>query len=241
MNLNKTAMDKSIEKRDLEKDKTMIFLANMDSAKFKVGDILIKKCLIRGYDDDESKWIVEIDENDLPVMYVYAFENKLGVGYVKQLNPDGTGPSRSKPIPMTKIDLSENKFELDPGYAEHLLLGEGEYKYNERHERILRFREEALNKNKALCIPSDIKNYRAWWKTLKVEDTLYVGDMSSDLGRDVFKVIKVGKNSTKITFEAIKGYYYDFGDIFTMGVTLFREEFGHVSMTKPFPLTEDGQ
>lgn len=192
MKLKKTQNDIEVENRDLERDYTLIFLQEMDNLKFKVGDILIKKVYNEDTDamgDVTPSWETDTYDIGAPVKYVYAFENKLGIGYIKELKPDGKGPTRAQPVCMTEVFRDRERVQLDPEYAEHLLLSpEEEFKYHATYERMAAYREEALKKNKELIVRTkeparlnkygeasydDSKTFKEFWKDLKVGDIVY--------------------------------------------------------------------
>lgn len=236
MKLTKTKIDEKRLADDLWKDRIMVYLANADKLKFNVGDILIKQT---NYGDDEQpEWTTETDGAGCTVQYVYAFENELGVGYVKRLKNDGSGPCKKQPEAITKFDPRVNKFILDPDYADHLILGEGEFDYSAKSKRQIEFRKEALEKNEKLCLkfkkPSDAKT---WWQSLKIGDIIYVGTDLESLGDDVLEVIKIKKN--KITMRVIATEWDEVGEEYDYSRTAFIEHHDFISMEKPYPLSED--
>jgi hypothetical protein len=251
MIVKKTPGDSKKEKLDLERNVILRFLANQDYYKFKPGDILVKK-EAEYQNDNTIKWVTEENwKSETPQKYVYAFENELGIGYVKVLKNDGSGP-KGQALCMATFDPKHTRFTLDPGYADHLLVGEGEYKYNEDIERIISYRKEAIEKNKKLVIDTTTSvGAKRWWKSLKVGDLIYSDidysstdeeEFAATLGIDVFKVLSMSKDRRWIEFEVIDSDFgSDNGEIFKMG----RDEFFDdgcriVSMAKPFPLKEDG-
>jgi hypothetical protein len=233
--------------------------------KFAVGDILLKK--VRDDDDDDAaKWIIETDEIGAPIKYVYAFENELGIGYIKKLDNSGKGPTKGKAICVTKIVQRHEQLILDPDYAEHLLLSSGEeFKYNARYEAYKTFRDEALKKNKAIAIPVVVKRvdphdlddyefvispqFKQLWKNMKVGDKVYTDDEDSELedgdmsqlGNIVYEIVKITKSRSSMTFKVLedKYGYFDVGDEVKFNRGDFCDMCWHVTTQKPYPLTED--
>jgi len=257
MKLVKSKVDEKKEENDLNTDPTLMFLANIHAYKFNVGDILIKKHLMWDDEGEKKVLITETDNIGAPVKYVYAFENKLGVGYIKKLKNDGKGPNRSNPTCITKVVQRDEMLQLDPDYCEHLLLSHDEdFKYNARYESIKAFREEALKKNEALFTKvcdqvgsddvdpddqyEDTKEFKAFWKTLKVGDIIYAGNEIDDVGVAQLEVLHVAKNG-RVKLKIIKdGWgWRDVGHEFTIPRGDFKDDYTYATTSRPYPLTED--
>ena len=91
MKYEKTQEDIRREQDDLRSSPIMRFLRNRDAFKFKVGDVLIKQTANRWLDSDDSKWKTDTHIVGTPKKYLYAFENELGIGYIRQFKTDGSG------------------------------------------------------------------------------------------------------------------------------------------------------
>lgn len=260
MNLSKSKNDEKKEAKDLVDDPTLVFLANINSYKFNVGDILIKKLL--QWDEDGEKRVLstEVDKIGAPIKYVYAFENKIGVGYIKKLKNDGKGPTKAMPICITKVVQAEQHLMLDPDYAEHLLLSADEkFNYNAKYERLKLFREEALKKNEAISIKvvedrsenelehesdgetKQTKEFKEFWRGMQAGDTIYASDIDlEDLGDVQFEVLKKSKNgNVKLKIVKDLNGWRDIGSEFSSTRSEFAEEYYCVSKQRPYPLTED--
>lgn len=89
-----------------------------ESLKFEIGDVLIKK--IRSGD----KWVDEniASQTKMPQRYVYIHEDEEGIGYFKKLLISN-GSLGAELFSITDFDFEHNRFEVDPEYAEHTLLG----------------------------------------------------------------------------------------------------------------------
>jgi hypothetical protein len=246
MKLTKTAEDMAKEEKDLREIHVLVLLANLDRIKFNVGDVLIKKRLVSD-DDGNPVWDIEKDDIGEPVKYVYAFENKLGIGYVKALKKSGKGPHKT-PKCLANVHLATEQYMLDPEYVEHLLLGEGgEFKYNASYERALAYRKEAIEKNKAFLVDGDDwKANLQWWKSLAVGSMLWCPDNDQHLsvnGVTTLEVVKVRKDYKQITFRVVQAPGWnavgDIGDEISLSRAELFDCFDCVSNTKPFPLRED--
>lgn len=261
MKLTKSKNDEKKEATDLANDPTLVFLTNINSYKFNVGDILIKKTLQWDAKGEERVRATEVDSIGAPIKYVYAFENKIGVGYIKKLKNDGKGPTKANPVCITKVVQSDQLLQLDPDYADHLLFhSDEEFKYNARYERLKVFRAEAIEKNKALAvqvcagsteshdedgiydeeyIPS--KAFKAFWKTIQVGELLYVGDSDIECLGDIhLEVVTVSKNGN-IKFKILRDEWgwRDLGEEFSVTKKTFAQEYSFITKSKPYPLTED--
>ena len=253
MNLKKSTLDIKKEERDLEALQVLRFLSHQDSFKFNVGDILIKKTV--NWDENKPIFETDLDEVGAPIKYVYAFENNLGVGYIKALKKDGQGPSKSA-VCLAKFDPRNTRFALDPHYADHLILGEGEYKYNAQHEYMKTYRNEAMEKNKTLLINAmSDKDTLAWWRAIKVGDLIYCGahytddydpvnDVETfsveDINTEVWEAMAISKNHGKITLKLVRDAdnTFDAGEEWAISRRNLLEE-RIVAKCKPFPYKED--
>lgn len=261
MKLTKSKNDEKKEAKDLTDDPTLVFLANINSYKFNVGDVLIKK-ILQWDDEGENKVLsVEVDKIGAPIKYVYAFENKIGVGYIKKLKNDGKGPSKSNPMCITKVVQADQHLFLDPDYVEHLLLSaDEEFKYNARYERLQAFREEAIKKNAAIAVevyqkptnadeaydennPEPTKAFKAFWKALKIGDVIYASDGDiEELGQTKLEVLSINKTGSHIKFKILKDEWgwRDVGSESTETKKGFAQEWCLATTQRPYPLTEDG-
>jgi hypothetical protein len=253
----RTKEDKEKEKSDLIKDKVLIFLRNQDHIKFTPGDILIK--LEKDYHGD---WKPEPlgYTNKAPKKWLYAFENELGVGYLKQFKADGK--LVEVPICMTEFHLDSVKFQIDPDYADHLILGsEGKFNPNDLFKEQKNFRAKAINKNRKLQVPKDQASITAWIDQLKVGDEFHSGYTVPEMTTNRYRVTsiqtkKIGaldqwrKDSLMRDFtlkstdtikdlkaEVVRHSYYDKGSKVEMQ---FEDFMGKcVTQQELFPLTND--
>lgn len=193
----KTDDDKRREENDLRSNPLMRWLQNQDAFKFNPGDILIKKNRSYSYNHHanvrEDKWVTEaINKNTgAPKKYVYAFENKLGIGYLRQLKADGSGFCGTL-ICVANFDPENTKLELDPDFLDHTLIGEGEFQPNVEYLAKKKFRQEAMDANKKLLIKtSSEKQLIQWYTSLKVGDEFWFGQTFDEFAENKYQVTKI--------------------------------------------------
>ncbi len=184
----KTPQDIAREQSDLDSSPIMRFLKSKERFKFNIGDIVIKKS--RWHKDKEYK-VETLRGIDAPKKYMYVFENELGIGYIKQLRVDGSGFT-SNLICVANFDPDFTMFELDPDYADHLIIGQDTFTYNEEYAAKKKFREEAIKKNRAMLVKTrSSKSRMAWFESLKQGDKFWYGDTFEDLANNCFEVVNV--------------------------------------------------
>ncbi len=153
MNYETTQKDQEKIKHSAQHDRILRFIEHKDEFKFNIGDVLIKKSRV-GYGDNQRYEAEKVSHtSDAPRKFLYFYENELGIGYIKPILSDGN--PGIEVFPMTEYDADYVKFELDPEYAEHIILSdEGEaYDAAADHKRRKRFREKAYKANKKLLVP----------------------------------------------------------------------------------------
>jgi len=252
----KTARDIALEKSDLTSDPVLIFLRNQDDQQFNVGDILIR---MWRYGDSEWKPEVISSTTDAPKKYLYAFQNELGIGYIKSFKTNGQLSEVSQCI--TQLINNNSRFILDPEYADHLILGAGEeFKPTNSFKEKKKFRDKAIANTKKLLIPKDINSITTWFNNLKVGDVFYYGYSIPDMVGSQYKVIEMedvkissydsyfgemiarqlnkSKNDLirKIKLENLKNRWGASGQFSVVNLTdLFGKS---ITDKEPFPLTE---
>lgn len=172
MNLKyeKSPEDAKREESDLQHDVILRWIKDRELFRFNVGDVLIR----------QTKWGTEwktetIGVNETPVKYVYVFENELGIGYLKQLRSGGSGFAKTL-LCVTELDPARSRLVLDPEYADHLIIGDGEFDYSADYLNKKKYRAEAIKKNNQLAL--DTKNFKKlyeWFSNLKVGDEYWYG------------------------------------------------------------------
>lgn len=207
----KTQEDARREENDLKTNAIMRWLQNQDAFKFNPGDILIKKNKVYRWGashNAQDEWVVETTSKTVgaPKKYVYAFENKLGIGYVRQLKSSGDGYCGTL-ICVANFDPENTRFELDPDFVDHTLIGEGEFVPNQEYLSKKKFRQDAMEVNKKLLVKTGSEcGLREWFLGLKVGDEFWYGQTYDELASTKYKVHAIHKcNKPK---EAQPGHYY---------------------------------
>lgn len=197
----KTAEDTRREENDLKTNPLMRWLQNQDAFRFNPGDILIKKVRKYGINPHTRErldiWDTEVitKATGAPKKYVYAFENALGIGYLRQLKANGTGYCGTL-ICVANFDPENTRFELDPDFIDHSILGEGEFHYNNEYATKKKFRQDAMEANRKLLVrTSSKKALVAWFVGLQPGDVFWHGPTFDELATTKYKVLKILKGT----------------------------------------------
>lgn len=253
----KTHADATREKDDLRRSPIMRFMKHQDWFKFNIGDVLIKQTKrwhSASVEPTEDMWKTDtLVGNGAPRKYVYVFENELGIGYLKQLRVDGSGFT-SQLICTVNFDPENTRFQLDPDYVDHMLVGEDGFQYNKEYLDKKTFRNEAIKENtKHLVNTRTAHKLVTWFHGLKVGDTFWFGDTWDDMGKDKYTVKEVNDMPTSMlpshvgnklglsllpTYRNIKVDRERDGYISTVVFTADHFHWRKVSMTKPMPLKD---
>lgn len=195
----KTQEDIRREENDLKTNAIMRWLQNQEAFKFNPGDILIKKNKVyrwgASHVNAQDEWTIETTSPTVnaPKKYVYAFENKLGIGYIRQLKSNGSGYCGTL-ICVANFDPENTRFELDPDFVDHTLIGEGEFAYNQEYMNKKKFRQDAIEANKKLLVKtSSEKGLREWFLGLNVGDEFWFGNTYDELAVHKYKVHAIRK------------------------------------------------
>ena len=188
-----TAEDRQIMEYDLKHDRTLKHLRNLTFYKFSPGDVLIREELGYALGTAEKQWKVETGSGDIPLKFVYVFENELGIGYIRRMSVSGDRLVE-RPMCVTEFDPDRTRFKLDPEYADHMLLaadGE-EFDMSERYRAMKKRREAVHRRNKKKMVPLassiDVIN---WMKTLKVGDQVWIGYSIGGIPKDPYVIKEV--------------------------------------------------
>lgn len=210
---DKTQEDDRREESDLKNNSIMRWLQNQDAFKFNPGDILIKKTKNYNYNahtrSQDHTWHTEVitKATSAPKKYIYAFENKLGIGYLRQLKADGSGYCGTL-ICVANFDPDNTRFELDPDFIDHTLVGEGDFQYNNEYAEKRKFRNEAMEANRKIMVrTSSKKQLIDWFLGLKPGDIFWYGPTFDELVECKYKVIKLVKKTKPITAQTSYGGY----------------------------------
>ena len=255
MKYEKTKQDKSREQYDLNNDPALLFLKHQENQQFTPGDILV-----RMYKHGDT-WKIETASTttDVHKKYLYAFENELNVGYVKQFKTNGQLSETS--TCMTQFDFNNSKFVLDPEYADHILLSaDEEFKPLSSFKEKKKFRDRAVAKNKDIIVPKDRTTLLAWINALVVGDVFHYGFYIPDMVAQKYRVLEItevkvssldsytanrlimndgffkGDMIRRFKLEVLKHRWQDIGHITTLNTEdILRHS---VTSKEPFPLAE---
>src|SRR5206468_3542273 len=115
-------------------------------------DVLIRQQYRYG-PHNSRQWVTDCvsAHSKAPKKFVYVYENELGIGYVKQLKADGSGFT-SYMCCMANIDPAYTRFTIDPEYADHLLLSDGEQEFTPGDQFLYdkKLREDVKKFNKGI-------------------------------------------------------------------------------------------
>jgi len=200
----KTAEDIKREKRDLRDNQTVKFVKFQEAFKFNVGDIVIMQ-----YKWSDGSWKTKktFGATEVPVKFMYVFENEVGIGYIKQLKVNGTGFTTLTTC-VADIDPTTTRLILDPDLVDHLLLSDGdeEFDYSRAHSERMAFRKEAVEKNKKLLLDLSTPEARVkWFYSLKKGDVIWAGLDWDSIVNDPQEVVDIKDfNIQQISDAAIK-------------------------------------
>jgi hypothetical protein len=234
----KTSYDRARELSDARRNPIMRFLKHQDNFKFNVGDILIKQRRFAHDDEWETEVITGVNT---PKKFMYVFENDLGIGYVKQLRVDGSGFTTTL-VCTANFDPDTVRFQLDPEYVDHILIGDTDFQYNKEYLGKKAFREEATKNNTKILVRTRLLNQRIkWLATLKVGDVFWMGNTLDELHHNKLEVVTIVSNTDPLKISAKQliapnGYGVAVGKTFE-----FREDYfasRYVTMKEQFPMED---
>lgn len=158
-------------RESVEECEILGYLKVRDVQKFAIGDILIRKIC-----NDNGEWAIQ-QEDGVPEKWVYVYEDELGNGAVAGIGTDGS-ISDYDISPMADMVGPEHLFEVDPEYANHLLLtGSGQdYNPQERAQEIKKqFAElDKYNKKHIIVHGGDIAGRNNFLSALKPKQVLNI-------------------------------------------------------------------
>lgn len=175
MKFELTIDDKSEIANALENNHTKMWLQIKSELKFEVGDVLVK--LFKRYDRETSttKWITENIQSDfkMPQRYVYVHEDENGIGFIKPLRiSDGT--LGKDLLCLTDFDYRETRFQVDPEYAEHMLL-DAEFDITAIRKKANEGRKVVIKMNRKLGVkPKNLGDWNNFFESLKTGDKFWV-------------------------------------------------------------------
>lgn len=180
MKYEQTPEDLKIIEHDLKTNRTLQHLRDINYFKFSVGDVLIRE------DKYGDTWKVKTAHCGLPYKYVYAFENDLGVGYIRRLSVNGRKYVEN-PICVVYFDPLTTRFSLDPSFANHILLSGEDDAFDTKSEyaEAKKRREQMHRKNKKMAEPiTNEADAMVFLKKIKVGDQFWWGWNASSISKN---------------------------------------------------------
>lgn len=154
----------------IKSNKVCSWLEQKESMKFEIGDVLIKNIQRYDYesaDEDKYYWAPENinSDNKMNQRYVYIYETPTGVGFIKKLRvSDGT--LGEELFCLADFDYSSTRFEVDPEYAEHMLL-DANFDIRDIHKKSLEARKIVTKMNRKIGVkPKTLKEYNEFYEGL---------------------------------------------------------------------------
>lgn len=165
------------DKKQIEKIKNnnpvLRFLRNRDAFTFGPGDYLIRMVRSWKRDSDEQDWAPEMvsGTSAIPKKYLCVYEDEFGIKYIKALS------SKGKQLPyviaLTEFDEG-SRFQLDPDYADHILMGEERFNVSARHKEERKTRDKITRMNKKIAFRhADLVTLDEQIKKLKPGDKVW--------------------------------------------------------------------
>lgn len=207
MKIQLSVGDRRVIDNTIKQHPTIQYLEHKDNFKFNVGDILIKSTKQWDRASGEYVWKRELASKDHAMFnrYVYVFEYK-DVGFFKKLLKDGT--TGKDTFCMASCLAESTKFELDPEYADHLLLGNSPEDFDAKifysREIDSRSKAQEINRKSGLKTNS-LKEINNFFATLS-GNTFYA-DRSNFIGTSVTEYIIQGKIKRKIHAALIPSWF----------------------------------
>lgn len=232
----KTVEDRGREIGDLKRNPICRFLKNQEAFKFNIGDIVIKQKRLTLNSEWETEVIPGVKS---PKKFMYVFENEVGIGYMKPLRVDGSGFT-SEIVMTANFDPDYVRFQLDPDFVDHMLIGDDDFEYNKLYVSKKAFREEAIKSNKKILTKTKATAKRLeWLASLKTGDEFWMGDTFDDLPHCKYRVKRAltDEHPLYIHVEII-----DHIDYTKLNTTRDLNEgyftFRYVTMKQPFPVED---
>jgi hypothetical protein len=174
------------------------YLDMMENCKFSIGDILVKYSGRKDWNNSgKIRWELEMlsPNSTMPKRYVYVYEDKHGVGFVKRLNIK-TGELCKETICLADVVGTHSnltKFQVDPEYMDSVLLGDGSFDIKKLHKQSLEKKQRVKELNKsAAFVSSKLSEVNNFLSQIKAGDTLYYS-RNKDYSGNCFRELKVDK------------------------------------------------
>jgi hypothetical protein len=180
----------------LESNSVRRWLKQKDNMKFEIGDVLLKYSLRTDYQTKKQSWIPENinSDNKLAQRYVYIYEDEFGIGYLKQLRV-ANGTLGKELYCLTDYDFSTTKFEVDPEYAEKVLLG-GEFNIKEIRNASLEGRKIVTKMNRKIGKKGKtLQDFNDMFDSLKAGDIFWTTQDYTGRWTEEHQITKITKIS----------------------------------------------
>ena len=150
-----------------------------------------------------GEWVTEtISGVNSSKKFMYVFENELGVGYIKQLRVDGSGFTTTL-FCTANFDPDRVRFQLDPDFVDHVLIGEDDFQYNEEYLNKKAFRDDAVKKNTKMLVRTQSTAKRVeWLAKLKVGDVFWAGWSLDVMIKNCYTVVRSVNDQHPLSIEA---------------------------------------
>lgn len=182
----------------LDNNSVRRWLQQKDNMKFEIGDVVLKYNLRTDYQTKKQSWVAENinSDNQLAQRYVYIYEDEFGIGYLKQLRV-ANGSLGKELYCLTDFNLKEVKFEVDPEYAEKVLL-DGEFDIKEIHKASLRARKIVTKMNRKIGKKGKtVQDFNDMFDNVKVGDTFWTTTDYTGRWIQEYKITKIEKVAIK--------------------------------------------
>lgn len=231
MKVELTAAEQKELNNIMERNTVRQWYAQKENLKFEVGDILVKYIARYNYDTKGNLWELEniTSGHKMPQRYVYIHEDEYGIGYLKHLKVSD-GALGKEIFCLTDFNYKTTRFEVDPEYAERVLL-DAKFDIKELHKASLESKRIATRMNRKMGVkPKALSEFNAFFEKLKVGDDFYVtSDYTGSFTRK-YTLTAIAKISVQ---RLDKAHNWDLGR--------FREKFpGGVDTTETYRISYTG-
>lgn len=158
----------------LQSNSVRRWFRHRDNIRFEVGDVLVKYYKRTDTTTSKITWKVENinSDNKMAQRYVYVYEDENGIGFIKPLRLSDGALGKELSC-MTDFDLDSCKFEVDPEYAEHVLL-DADFDIKKIHKASLVQRKIVTKMNRKIGFkPKSLQEFNEFFEKLKIGDTFW--------------------------------------------------------------------
>lgn len=197
MKVKLSAQEQKQLQNALDSNKVRRWLEQKEQMRFEIGDVLIKKLKQTDYHSKNISWKIENinSDNKMAQRYVYIYEDEYGIGYIKPLRV-ANGTFGKDLICLTDFDFAHIKFEVDPEYAEHVLL-DAEFDIKEIHKNSLAARKIVTKMNRKVGVrPKTLQEFNDFFEKLNLGDTFWMTHDYTGRHMQEFRLITLTKVTT---------------------------------------------